>query len=106
MPGPVFGRSPSIILNSLCGPGLRDLDKFDSSEEIKRFAEDEGCSQAADLACVLWEMGFRSCAALDRVTQHDPSAFERLLDPHTTSGDIAYLRKFAREHNSKLSFSF
>ena len=88
----------------ICVTGLEDLDKFDSSEEMKRFALDEGCSKAADLVYVLFKMGFRSCAALERVRKHNARAFGRLLDPPPTSAEVGYLHTFASNFQSKQGF--
>lgn len=71
---------------------------------MKRFAEDEGYGRVADLVEVLWEMGFRSCAALHRVAKHDFSALKRLLGPHTTVARINYLRDFANDFKSEQGF--
>ncbi|BDA48478.1 hypothetical protein COCOBI_12-1570 [Coccomyxa sp. Obi] len=60
--------------------GVKDPDNFDSSTEFELFAWDEGGPDVAKFARPIWNLGFRSWAAIYRVANHNYDTLSIMLN--------------------------
>ena len=85
--------------------GTSDADKFDDVTEFQRFAMDNNSAEVAELAEMIWELGFESCTAIDRLLSFDPKGFATVFNLQTEvyedRAKLSCLTSFVTTHSSE-----
>jgi hypothetical protein len=92
----------TVGLSDIAGKG--DPSEFDSLTEFKQYLSDEAIKCAATHATHLWQLGFRSFAAIARIGLLDSMALQKLIDPRNLDPvGVEAVSAFADSHASKLA---